>query len=145
MRTFSAQAAGVMLAALLFGTTSAFGQAAAPRAGDQSARGKALFEQNGCYECHLHTGAGYSGIPGGAPLVPMPLSLESFTRFLRDPSNPRRMPPYSKKLLSDADAAAIYAFVRTLPAPRPARSIPAIERIIENIEREGGGERGNRR
>lgn len=132
-------AAALALSALLLAAGSAFGQRSAPDASAQAARGKALYERNGCYECHLYTGAGYSGIPGGAPLAPMPLSLEAFTRFLRNPSNARRMPPYSMKLISDEDAAAIYRFIRTLPKPRPARDIPPLETIIDNIEHSGSG------
>lgn len=110
-----------------------FAQQHAPVPNTKVSRGKMLYERKGCYECHLHTGAGYSGIPGGAPLVPMSLSLRQFTRFLRNPSNPRRMPPYSSKLLSDDDAAAIYAFIRMLPDPRPAQEIPSLATIIDAI------------
>lgn len=142
MKTFRATAA--LIAALLIAAGGAHAQRAAPARSAQAANGKMLFERDGCYECHLHTGAGYSGMPGGAPLVPMPLSPQAFTRFLRNPSNPRRMPPYSAKALPDEDAAAIYAFIRALPSPRPSRDIPELKAIIDGIEHPQGGGRRNR-
>jgi hypothetical protein len=36
------------------------------------------------------------------------------------------MPPYGIRILSDADMAHIYAFVRALPEPPPVKSIPLL-------------------
>jgi mono/diheme cytochrome c family protein len=128
-------ASGV-LACLALGSVAALAQQNEPPSGDTE-RGATLYRRFGCYECHLYSGAGYDGVPGGAPLVPMSLSLDAFTAFLRHPSVPRRMPPYGAEQLSDDEAAAIYAFLRTLPPPRPARDIPELAEIIEQIENSG--------
>jgi mono/diheme cytochrome c family protein len=36
------------------------------------------------------------------------------------------MPPYTAKVLSDAQLADIWAYVRTLPESRPAKDIPLL-------------------
>jgi mono/diheme cytochrome c family protein len=100
----------------------------------EAARGKTLYSRFGCYECHQYSGSGYQGAPGGAPLVPLPLTLEAFAAYLRNPPAPRRMPPYTSKVLTDAEAAALYAFIRSLPPPRPLAQIPLLEDIAKEIE-----------
>ncbi len=100
----------------------------------EAGRGRAAYVRFGCYECHQYSGAGYEGMPGGARLVPMPLGREAFKTYLRNPAVPRRMPPYTVKLLSDAEADAIYTFLRSLPEPPPLARIPELERIAKEIE-----------
>lgn len=124
------------LACLALSSVAAVAQPSTAPSGETES-GAMSYRRFGCYECHLYSGAGYDGVPGGAPLVPMTLSLQAFTAFLRDPSVPRRMPPYSAERLSDDEAAAIYAFLRTLPPPRPARDVPALAEIIDQIEDSG--------
>jgi len=82
-------------------------QDAAPR-GD-AARGKALYESTGCYECHTYAGIGSSQ---GSRLVP-PLAFGAFLKQLRLPR--AVMPPYEAAVLSDAQIADIYAYVSSLP------------------------------
>jgi mono/diheme cytochrome c family protein len=36
------------------------------------------------------------------------------------------MPPFTEAVLSDKEAADIYAFLQTLPTGRPAKDIPAL-------------------
>jgi hypothetical protein len=36
------------------------------------------------------------------------------------------MPPYTAKAVSDQDVVDIYAFLQTIPAPPPAKSIPLL-------------------
>jgi mono/diheme cytochrome c family protein len=75
------------------------------------ARGKTLFARVGCYECH-----GYAGQGGAAgPRIAARLPYAAFAAYVRHPS--REMPPYTAKVLSDADLAAIFAYVSALPAP----------------------------
>lgn len=97
-------------------------------------RGKTLYARFGCYECHQYSGSGYQGMPGGARLAGLPLGPEAFKAYLRNPPMPRRMPPYTSKVLDDADAEAIYAFIETLPAPAPLADIPLLESIAKEIE-----------
>src|SRR5437763_15477411 len=69
-------------------------------------RGKQSFMRVGCYQCH---GREAQGASTGPRLGPNPLPLAAFTRAVRTPRN--EMPPYSVRLLSDADLADVLAFV----------------------------------
>jgi mono/diheme cytochrome c family protein len=85
--------------------------------------GKDLYLRYSCYACH-----GYDGHGGaGARLVPTRMTVERFTAYLR---NPRQMPPYSTKLLSDSQLGDLWAYVKSLPASPDARDIPLLARIM---------------
>ncbi|MBV8513591.1 MAG: cytochrome c [Xanthobacteraceae bacterium] len=96
------------------------GSGGAAFAGD-AAKGKATFVRVGCYECHGHQGQG--GI-AGLKLAPDPLPYETLAAFVRSSSGP--MPPYSDKILSDADLSDIYAYLASIPKPPDPKSIPAL-------------------
>jgi mono/diheme cytochrome c family protein len=107
--------AGVLAGLLVAG--SAFAQGA-PR-GDAAA-GKKLFETIGCFECH-----GYAGQGGGAgPKLIDPPVWEAFIVQLRTPR--QQMPPYTARVLSDQQAADIYAHLQTLPKPADPATIPLL-------------------
>lgn len=94
---------------------------AAPAGNAQN--GKKVFSTHGCYECHGLQGQGSrsTGAPHiGPPVLPYP----AFAQYVRHPSN--QMPPYPEKILSDQDMADIYAFLKTIPKPRPAKDIPLL-------------------
>jgi len=85
--------------------------------------GKELYLKYSCYACH-----GYDGHGGaGARLVPLALTATRFTSFIR---SPRRMPPYTEKVLTDAQAADLFAYIKSLPASPPADQIPLLMRIM---------------
>jgi len=87
-------------------------------------QGKELYLSYSCYACH-----GYDGHGGaGARLVPLALTATRFTAYVR---NPRRMPPYTDKVLSDAQAADLFAYIKSLPASPSADQIPLLKRIME--------------
>ena len=67
----------------------------------------------GCYQCH---GREAQGASTGPRLGPDALPIAAFTRAVRTPRN--EMPPYSPKILSDAELADVYAFVAGRPRPR---------------------------
>ncbi|MEA2719706.1 MAG: hypothetical protein QOJ39_1570, partial [Candidatus Eremiobacteraeota bacterium] len=96
------------------------GAGVASAAGDPAvARGRALFASVGCYECHGYAGQGGAAGPRIAATV---WPYAAFAAYVRHPA--REMPAFTTKVLGDADLAAIYAYVRTLPAPAsppPAR------------------------
>jgi cytochrome c1 len=46
--------------------------------------------------------------------------------YVRNPA-PGSMPAYRAKVLADQELADIYAFIKSLPEPRPLSSIPALE------------------
>jgi ubiquinol-cytochrome c reductase cytochrome c subunit len=73
----------------------------------------------GCYECHGMVAQGGTG----PRLAPNPRTTESLITFLRKPVG---MPPYSAKVLSDADVGDIRAYLASLPAPPPVSSIPLL-------------------
>jgi len=99
------------------------GTATAPSGNAQA--GKDLYVKYSCYACH-----GYDGHGGaGARLVPMPMTVERFTAYVRNPRGPQ-MPPYSTKLLSDAQLADLWAHVKSLPQSPEAKDIPLLMRII---------------
>jgi ubiquinol-cytochrome c reductase cytochrome c subunit len=86
-------------------------------------RGKDLYLKYSCYACH-----GYDGHGGaGARLVPLAMTLPRFTAYVH---SPRRMPPYTEKVLSDAQLADLFAYIKALPASPPADQIPLLSRIM---------------
>jgi len=88
--------------------------------------GAALYLKDGCWECH-----GYSGANGsGAPLVLSGLNESGFVRYLRNPRT-TGMPLYSTKVLSDAEAADLYAYIKTFKRPVDAKDIPLLQQIID--------------
>ena len=75
--------------------------------------GKKLFVSYGCYQCHGYEAQGSNAT--GPRLGPRPIVFAAFSRYVRQPSG--QMPPYTTKVVSDADMADIYAFVSARPAP----------------------------
>jgi len=79
--------------------------------------GKRIFMRDGCYQCHGTVGQGGVGPRLSAPALALP-TLSAIVR-----KGVRGMPPYSAKILSDAELADIHAYLETIPAPPPAKSI----------------------
>ncbi len=84
--------------------------------------GKTVYERVGCYQCHGWDGQ--SGGNTGPKLGPNPWPLAAFTAQLRTPRD--TMPPYTVKVLSDADVADIYAFMQSLPQPPKVETVPLL-------------------
>ena len=79
-------------------------------------KGKTLFAKNGCAECHGLEG---QGAPTSGPRIgPNPLPLAAFIKYVRAPKN--QMPPYTVKVMSDADLADVRAFLAAREKPAPA-------------------------
>jgi len=54
-----------------------------------------------------------------------------FITYLRNPTNPSRMPPYQQSEVSDQKLANIYAYLQSLPSASPdAESIPLLQAIL---------------
>lgn len=111
MRIFIMIAAAVMLA----------GSVSAAERRPSAQNGKALFAKVGCYECHGYLGQGSSF---GAKLAPDPLPLEAFSAFVRGTS--ADMPPYTDKILSEADLNDIHAYLASIPKAQSPDSIPLL-------------------
>lgn len=129
----------IMIAvALVLGVASPTQQAAratqtsATEAGNAE-NGKRLYIKYGCYECHSYQGQG--SIASGPRIGPDPVPLPAFTAYVRQPAG--NMPPYSNKLLSDHDLADINAFLKSLPEPRSAKTIPLLNYESEAKPPEG--------
>ncbi len=110
---------------LLMFAQSLAAQTPAPAAGNAE-KGKATYMKIGCYTCHGTMGQGGAG----ARLAPSPLALAAFTNFVRK-GGPNHsflggMPAYSPGIISDADLADIRAYLASIPAPPPAKTIPLL-------------------
>src|SRR5437879_13587676 len=107
---------------LVFAAFVASAAAQTPATGDAQ-KGKELYAKYSCYACH-----GYDGHGGaGARLVPMQMTVERFTAYVH---NPRQMPPYTEKILSDAQLADLFAYIKSLPVSPAAKDLPLLARII---------------
>ena len=89
-----------------------------------AAKGKAAFMKYGCWQCHGTEGQGSAITSLGKVLAPDPMPLETFTAFLR--STNAAMPPYSEKILPNADVADMHAYLATIPKPKDAKTIPLL-------------------
>ena len=83
--------------------------------------GKKLFVSYGCYQCHGYEAQGSSAT--GPRLGPRPIAFAAFSRYVRQPTG--QMPPYTTKVVSDADLTNIYAFISSRPAP--ATNVPLLK------------------
>jgi len=107
---------------LLLATGSIYAQQDSAPAGNV-ANGKTLFTQVGCYQCHGQAGQGARMTGPSVSRTQFP--FEGFLFQLRHPSN--QMPPYEAAVVSDQEAADIYAYLRQMPAPRDPNSIPLLK------------------
>ncbi len=107
---------------LVAGLASGVEGTAQARAGNAE-QGRKLFVSDGCYQCHglEAQGAGATG----PRLGPRPIPYAAFARYVRRPTG--QMPPYTAKVMSDADLAHIYAFLQAQPAPMPVQNIPLLK------------------
>jgi mono/diheme cytochrome c family protein len=96
-----------------------------PAAGDaaqgNAENGKKLFASYGCYECHGRQGAGAATAPR---IGPPAISLAAVLRYVRAPTG--QMPPYTAKAVSDQDLTDIFTYLKSLPPPARADSIPLL-------------------
>ena len=87
-------------------------------------KGKTLFVQHGCWQCHGFVGQGSAATSANKVLAPPVMPLDAFTSFVR--STNRAMPPYSEKILSNDDLADIYAYLQSIPKPADYKNIPLL-------------------
>lgn len=83
--------------------------------------GKKLWAKVGCYQCHGYSAQGGSA---GVRLVPNILPFAALVKYVRAPKG--EMPPYTSKVISEAQLADIYAFLKSIPAPPNAKDIPML-------------------
>jgi mono/diheme cytochrome c family protein len=86
--------------------------------------GKRVFVRDGCYECHGYAG---QGTIAGARLAPPVLNAQGMIRYVRKPAG--AMPAFTDKVLSDQEVNDIYAYLKTIPAPKPVKDIPLLDQL----------------
>ena len=128
----------VVLAMLIAVVRTTSGQSSTETTGDGSA-GQRLYFEHGCYGCH-----GYGGETGERVLIGSGF-LSSETAFisylrLRAEQNPilpsTQMPNYPAESLSDEQARALYAYIRTFKSSASAsEDIPTLDAIIDAASR----------
>ena len=89
-----------------------------------AANGKRVFLRDGCYECHGYNG---QGTVQGARLAPPVLNADGMVRYVRKPAG--AMPAYTDKVLSDQEVKDIYAYLKTMPGPKPVKDIPLLDQL----------------
>jgi mono/diheme cytochrome c family protein len=93
---------------------------ALPAFAQDAKKGRELFEKYGCYTCHGHEGQGGPGVR----LAPKPIAAAALVAYVRHPAG--SMPPYTSKVISDAELTDIHAFLASVPAPPPLKDIPLL-------------------
>ena len=123
MSRLSVACVGMVVAGIL--ASSAWAQTPATTTaptGDADA-GRRMYTVKSCYLCHGTEGQG--GVPYPR-IARIQRGQENFIRYVR---RPVRMAAYSEAVVSDTELADIYAFLRSLPAPRPVDEIPLLKQM----------------
>ncbi len=81
--------------------------------------GKKLWVSVGCWQCHGYEGQGGAA---GPRLSARNLPFAGFSAYVRRPTN--QMPPYTEKVVPNADLAHIFAYLQSRPAP--PQTVPAL-------------------
>jgi ubiquinol-cytochrome c reductase cytochrome c subunit len=112
--------AAALSGAALSGAILAAQAPAQPAPAGSIEKGRLGFVKVGCAQCH---GREAQGSPTTGPrLGPNGLPYPAFARYVRAPR--LQMPPYTEKILPDADLADLYAFVQSRPK---AATPPALQ------------------
>ena len=83
-----------------------------------------MYLSYGCYACH-----GYNAQTGNGPrLQPPRLNPTQFQLYIRAPRT-MQMPAYTTKVLSDGEAADIYAYVTSLPREPELMDVPLLRQL----------------
>ena len=94
--------------------------ATAAFAGDAT-KGKAVFVGKGCWQCHGYEGQGGSA---GPRLANTQLPEDAVISFVHNTNG--IMPPFSEKLITDAELSDIYAYLQSRPKPADPKAIPLL-------------------
>ena len=100
------------------------GAALAEDAAGDAANGKLIYAKMRCFTCHGRAGQGGAFNYPAPALAALELPVEAFQAFLREPAND--MPAYSTALLSDKEAADMWAWLHSLPGRKPAKDFPML-------------------
>jgi ubiquinol-cytochrome c reductase cytochrome c subunit len=117
MKLFRDQSIAAVMSITILGLLSLALSARAQEAKTASApaanveNGKRLFMKDGCYQCHGREGQGSN--MSGPRIAPNPPPLEVILGYVRKPTG--EMPPYTAKVISDAELADIHAYLQSRP------------------------------
>jgi mono/diheme cytochrome c family protein len=109
----------LLMMAMLIGSQNPPAPADTPRGNADN--GKTLFMKFGCYECHGREGQGSTAT--GPRLNQNPITYARFVSYIRKPAG--EMPPYTAKVVTDQQAADLYAYLHSLP--KPPADIPLLK------------------
>lgn len=112
------------LAVVAAALAAGFGGGALAQAPGDAGNGKRIYLADGCIECHGRSGQGGAFLGPTPAIAQVEIPVESFVAFLR--AAPTDMPSFSVGVLSDKDAADIYAFLHALPGRKPAKDFPLL-------------------
>jgi len=116
--------ATIAAAGLLTALVAAQQPTQSPATTGNASLGKQLYLDYSCWACH-----GYNAQTGnGARLLPPRFTERQFTLYLRTPRT-RQMPAYTAKVLSDADAAHIFAYILSLPREPQLKDVPLLNQL----------------
>ena len=129
MNKYLSLAFGVFVLAMAGPLAAGAGQQAAPSpqlntnvpAGN-TANGRKLFVSFGCYQCHGYEAQGGSA---GPRLAPRPIPYAQLMKYVRHPTG--EMPPFTEKIVKDAELTDIYAFLRAQPPAQDVDKIPLLK------------------
>jgi len=83
--------------------------------------GKRLYMNKGCFQCHGTVG---QGTIAGVRIGPPPLSAQGLIRYVRRPAG--QMPAFTEKVMSDRELTDVYAFLKSIPPPKPSKDVPLL-------------------
>ncbi len=83
--------------------------------------GKVVFEKLYCSACHGHDGQGGSS---GPRIGTKPPAVAVLIAYVRKPAG--GMPPFTAKIVSDADLTDIHAYLSSRPAPPALKDVPLL-------------------
>ena len=98
---------------------------AAQAAGGNVENGKRIYMKATCFYCHGTVGQGAGNT--GARLTPPARNVAGFIRYIRRPAG--SMPAFAEKVLSDQELTDIYAYLRSVPPPKPTKDIPLLNQL----------------
>jgi mono/diheme cytochrome c family protein len=114
-----------VFAAVVFVVFSAAAASAQDAPAGNVKAGQQVYKAVGCWQCHGSVAQG--GAITGPRLATTALPYAAFMQQLRTPSN--AMPAYEPKILSNAEVANIYAYLKSLPAPKSVQEIPLLSNL----------------
>jgi mono/diheme cytochrome c family protein len=123
-KTLFVLATSILSVAVFATSSNSASQTAAP-AGDV-AKGQAVFQRTGCWQCHGHQGQG--GREGPRIASPVPMNWQVLSTFVRTTKGD--MPPYTEKVLSNQELADIYAYLRSIPPAPEFKTIPLLNGLM---------------